>query len=73
MITVSAATSADAEAWLRMRAALWPEGDVAEHREEIRQYFAGEFTRWPWQALIAADAEGVVGFAEVSTRPYAEG
>lgn len=63
----------DATTWLEMRKALWPEDSDREHRGEIDQFFAGEFPRWPWAALLAEDASGVVlGFAEVSVRPYAE-
>ena len=66
--------SLDAATWLEMRMVLWPEDSDAEHREEIDQFFAGEFPRWPWSVLLAEDASGrALGFAEVSVRPYAEG
>ncbi len=53
---------------------LWPEDSEAEHRGEIDPYFAGEFPRWPWSVLLAEDASGcVLGFVEVSIRPFAEG
>jgi aminoglycoside 6'-N-acetyltransferase I len=66
--------SLDAATWMEMRMALWPEDSDAEHREEIDQFFAGEFPRWPWSVLLAEDASGrALGFAEVSVRPYAEG
>ena len=74
MVHVREAKPADGPSWLAMRASLWPEDEAGEHREEVRRYFAGEFPRGPWVVLLAEDAEGpVLGFAEVSTRPYAEG
>lgn len=67
-----AVTDADAEAWLRMRVALWPEGSEAEHREEIARFFAGQAPE-PLAVLVAEEGEGtLVGFAELSIRPYAE-
>lgn len=64
----------DADAWLQLRGALWPEGSAAEHREEIDRYFAGEFPRDPWAVFLAEDEHGsLVGVAELSLRPYAEG
>jgi aminoglycoside 6'-N-acetyltransferase I len=72
MIHVRPVTSADAEAWLRMRCLLWPEGNEAEHRDEIRRFFAGQL-REPLQSLLAVDGAGAaVGFAELSIRQYAE-
>lgn len=72
MITVRSATSGDAAAWLRMREALWPEGDSASHAREIQQFFTGEL-RMPLAVLLAVDDAGKpVGFAELSIRSYAE-
>jgi len=57
-----------------MRQALWPDCADAEHREEIERYFRGELPRGPWTALVAQSADGrLLGFAEVSIRPFAEG
>ncbi len=64
---------ADAAVWTAMRRALWPDGSADEHRDEVEQYFAGEFPRGPWIALIAWRGGEAVGMAEVSIRPYAEG
>jgi aminoglycoside 6'-N-acetyltransferase I len=56
-----------------MRYALWPEGSLEEHREEIGEFFAGA-AREPLAVLIAEDAEGrALGFAELSIRACAEG
>ena len=64
----------DSNAWLAMRMALWPEDTEAEHREEIEQFYADRFPRWPWTVFLAEGASGQTeGFAEVSVRPYAQG
>ena len=74
MVTVRAAKSADSPEWLQMRQALWPDCPETEHREEIDRFFAGQFPRGPWAVLFAESAEGrVLGFAELSIRPFAEG
>lgn len=72
VIRVRHATSVDANAWLTMRRALWPEGSEAEHRAEIERFFAGTL-REPLATLIAIDDDSaVLGFAELSIRTYAE-
>ncbi len=73
-VTVRAAGPDDSVAWLQLRQALWPEGSEAEHREEMDRFFAGEFPRDPWAVFLAEAEDGcVVGLAELSLRPYAEG
>jgi aminoglycoside 6'-N-acetyltransferase I len=63
----------DANAWLGLRHALWPEGSRVEHREEIDRFFRGQLAE-PLAVLLAEDAAGlVVGLAELSIRPQAEG
>jgi aminoglycoside 6'-N-acetyltransferase I len=56
-----------------MRVALWPDATAAEHDAEVRRFFvdaAGE----PLAVFVAEDPRnGLIGFAEVSIRPYAEG
>ena len=70
---IRAARHDDAARWLRLRHALWPDGDEPGHRDEIEAYFAGRFPRGPWLALLAFDERGdAIGLVEVSTRPYAE-
>lgn len=72
MTTVRAVSRADADAWVRMRCALWPDDADAWHRQEVSRFFAGAL-REPLQTLIAVDGSGApVGFAELSIRPYAE-
>ena len=56
-----------------MRHALWPEGSVEEHAGEIEDFFAGR-SREPLAVLVAEAASGqLIGFAELSIRPFAEG
>lgn len=62
----------DAEVWLRFRCDLWPDGSEAEHRSEIEQFFLGQ-SREPMAVLVALESGSVVGFAELSIRPCAEG
>ena len=63
----------DARLWCEMRHALWPEGSAEEHAGEIEDFFAGR-SREPLAVLVAeADPGQLVGFAELSIRPYAEG
>ena len=71
-VHIRAATKHDAGAWLRMRQALWPEGDDPTHASEIDQYFAGAL-RSTLEVLLAIDASGrAIGFVELSIRNYAE-
>jgi len=60
----------DADAVARLRHALWPDGSEAEHRREIERFFVGGQTA---AVLVAEDPSGLLGFAELSIRPYAEG
>ena len=74
MVTVRPAQSDDSSTWLQLRQALWPDGSEAEHREEIDRFFGGRFPRDPWAVLLAEGDEGLLlGFAELSIRPFAEG
>ena len=62
----------DAEAWLRMRRALWPDGREM-HGDEIEEFLSGTALE-PLAVLIAEDPEeGPIGFAELSLRACAEG
>ena len=74
MVTVRPAQPADAETWLELRCALWPDGSRTEHHDEIDRFFNERLPREPWAVLVAEDRdERIVGFAELSIRPYAEG
>ena len=73
MITVRPVEPQDAGSWLRLRAALWPDSTEAEHEEEIARFFSGEALE-PAIALLSVNSSGdVVGLAELSLRPCAEG
>ena len=73
VIAVRPVSKSDAEAWLLLRQALWPDGSEGEHREEIGRFFAGTASE-PLAVLLAEDAEGhALGVAELSIRPCAEG
>lgn len=70
---IRSATSKDADLWLRMRQALWPDGSVAEHRADVDRYFAGD-RREPAEVLLATtDDAGPLGFAELSIRNIVDG
>jgi aminoglycoside 6'-N-acetyltransferase I len=72
MIRVRPAKIEDAQAWLRMRDALWPDYANTWHGDEIQQFFAGTL-KMPLAVLIAEDDAGKpLGFAELSIRNYAE-
>jgi len=60
----------DLSEWLRMRRALWPE--IAEGDEAAD---AAAWLAWPNAVVLVAvrAAGGLAGFAELATRPYAEG
>jgi aminoglycoside 6'-N-acetyltransferase I len=65
---IRSVTAADISEWLRMRHALWPDGSLAQHRQDIDRYFAGD-RREPAEVLLALSANtGAVGFAELSIR-----
>jgi aminoglycoside 6'-N-acetyltransferase I len=71
-VIVRSAIPSDAADWLSMRVALWPEGTSESHAREIEQFFAGEL-HMPLAVLVAVGGDGqLVGFAELSIRPYAE-
>ena len=62
----------DRREWLRMRRALWP--DIPARDTEVRE--ADEWLSRKDAAVIIAQREGedgLVGFAEVGERPYADG
>ncbi|MEO6445809.1 MAG: GNAT family N-acetyltransferase [Gemmatimonadaceae bacterium] len=54
-----------------MRCALWPEETPAEHRQGMQGWLARDDTT----VFVAARASGahLAGFAEIGTRPYADG
>jgi aminoglycoside 6'-N-acetyltransferase I len=63
----------DKEPWVRLRLALWPDHSAAEHRLEADRFFSGA-SKEPLAVLVAeSTGAGLVGFAEISIRAYAEG
>jgi len=63
----------DAQAWLRLRHALWPDHVASEHAAEITEFLEGRSGE-PLAVLVAANgADELMGFAELSIRAYAEG
>jgi aminoglycoside 6'-N-acetyltransferase I len=62
----------DAEQWLSLRCALWPEASVETHRQDIEAFLAGTAEE-PQGVLVAEDGRRIVGFVELSIRAYAEG
>lgn len=66
-------TTADTNEWLRLRHALWPDGSLAQHRQDIDRYFAGD-RREPAEVLLALTAgTAPVGFVELSIRNIVDG
>ena len=72
-------TPADADQWLALRAALWPEEDDSSLESAVDRFFT-EARLTPGlmpEAVLVAEVEEptpiLIGFAEVSRRPYAEG
>jgi aminoglycoside 6'-N-acetyltransferase I len=69
-VAVRHAALPDAEGLARLRHALWPDASEAEHRREVERFFSGPQVA---PVLVAEDRSGMLGFAELSIRPYAEG
>jgi aminoglycoside 6'-N-acetyltransferase I len=64
----------DIEAVAAFMASLWPDGTLAEHREEARAIIAGRPRSTLPLTLFVAEAAGrVVGFVEVGLRSHADG
>lgn len=71
VITVRRLRADDAPRWIELRGQLWP-GSLDDHRADVARYFE---SGWPGiDAVFVAESSGrVVGFAELSKRPFAEG
>jgi aminoglycoside 6'-N-acetyltransferase I len=67
MFLIRPATPADKTGWLAMRRALWP--DATDLEDEIDHLFE----QVAFQAWVAVDGQAIVGFAEASIRPFANG
>ncbi len=67
------ATNDDGNEWLELRHLLWADASREELKAEVESFLAGT-AREPQAVLIAKDENGrIIGFAELSIRPYAEG
>lgn len=75
LMRVRQAISQDAAAWAALRAALWPEEDPDELREEAAAYFEGTMPDTLLAAIFLAEASdgALLGMLELSLRPYADG
>jgi aminoglycoside 6'-N-acetyltransferase I len=66
--------AADTDVVARMFFELWPEGPLAEHREDAALILAGAPPSTLPLVVFVADADGmVVGFIEVGLRSHADG
>lgn len=71
-MNVRPAERRDAQRWLEMQLALWPDAERSEQAANIEQYFLGK-SRFTTIAFIAEDGRDSIGFLELNLRPYAEG
>lgn len=69
-MAVRPAKPEESDAWLAMRMALWPETDEARHRQEMVM-MTSDTQRYA--VLVCETPSGLVGFAEVALREWAEG
>ena len=60
----------DAEAWLALRVALWPETDEARHRQEMVMMTSNDGR---YAVFVHEERGRLLGFAEASLRAWAEG
>jgi aminoglycoside 6'-N-acetyltransferase I len=70
MLIVRALEAGDWQEWRRMRCVLWPEQAAAEHEAEMRAWLGRSDTA---VVVCVRESGGLCGFAEVGTRPYADG
>jgi aminoglycoside 6'-N-acetyltransferase I len=70
-VKIRAIEPADREQWIRMRTDLWPDSPE-DHPREIDQFYRGELAE-PTAVLVVDAGDRLIGLAEVSIRPYAEG
>lgn len=62
----------DLDGWIGLRAALWPEESRAQLADSAVRFFKRPEPTLE-AVLVAVAADRVIGFAELSRRPYAEG
>lgn len=61
----------DRDEWLRIRCDFWPDHSYT-HAGEIDRFFAGTLEE-PLAVLVVNGGDELIGLAELSIRPYAEG
>lgn len=73
--SIRAAQQGDEDELAELRARLWPDGTVEEHRGEVQKLIqSGMSGTLPAVVLVAIDAsEGLAGFLEVGLRSHADG
>lgn len=71
-VRVRPARQTDAADWARLRHELWPDQPASELRSEAEEFFRRPDNRLKQVLLAQSDDGRVVGFAELSLRPYAE-
>ena len=62
----------DARGWATLRHALWPDQPLQELVEEAETFFSTDDARLASVLVADKAGQGLVGFAELSLRPYAE-
>ena len=69
------AQPSDVKSLAEMRALLWPDASVEEHRKEVEAVFNGTLVwNMPTVTLVAQDESGrVIGFLEADLRSHADG
>ncbi|MCK6462006.1 MAG: GNAT family N-acetyltransferase [Planctomycetes bacterium] len=71
---VRKARPADLDLLAPLRAALWPDASLAEHRDELARILEGRpLSTLPLVAMVAECAGGISGFVEVGLRSHADG
>ncbi|MGH7586858.1 MAG: aminoglycoside 6'-N-acetyltransferase [Gemmatimonadales bacterium] len=73
MITIRPLASSDTARWVAQRCDLWPDEDPTDLLVDARRFFAGEDELLEAVLVAQHSTDGVVGFVELSRRPYAEG
>lgn len=67
------AALSDAAPLAQLRASLWPDGSLDEHRAEIEAIVAGAWSAIYPYVILVAEEDGIVGFAEATLRSRADG
>jgi aminoglycoside 6'-N-acetyltransferase I len=73
-VVIRPAHAKDVEEVAALRAQLWPEGTLEEHRGEVREILAGRpRSTLPLVLFVAEDGARIFGFVEVGLRSHADG